>query len=262
VLSHAFCCLIASMEDISVQVSQRATVQLGTIHDHAVKTLVWSLEYQFEAVPVDRPVILKRLYQLFNCLHDRRIVTWSFFANRFESLIGEIQTLHEHRLDLSGAMGSGGNNPGQRSKKGSMVAVLAAATAAHAQATGAEGVSQSQQGLAAAAAATTPSVHTSLRTRLLKNQAASSGSAEKEGVVRSLAASLKYPYKRTISAPAGMGLSIASKVGLQHQASQGSNFSHQISHTPYSRQQSVPLMLRTGTTKHGSIGFNFWHSSF
>ena len=97
-LSHAFCCLIASMDDINVHVSQRAILQLGTIHDSAVRVLVASLEYQFDAVPVDRPVILKRLYQLFNCLADRRILTWQFFANRFETVIGEVQASHEHRM--------------------------------------------------------------------------------------------------------------------------------------------------------------------
>lgn len=82
VLSHAFCCLIASMDDINVHVSQRAILHLGTIHDSAVKVLVNGLEYQFDTVPVDRPVILKRLYQLFNSLVDRKILTWQFFANR------------------------------------------------------------------------------------------------------------------------------------------------------------------------------------
>ena len=46
VLAHAFCCVIASMDDIDVHVGQRATLLLGTIHDHAVKNLTHSLEYQ------------------------------------------------------------------------------------------------------------------------------------------------------------------------------------------------------------------------
>ena len=37
VLSHAFCCLISSMDDINVHISQRATLHLGTIHDSALK---------------------------------------------------------------------------------------------------------------------------------------------------------------------------------------------------------------------------------
>ncbi len=70
------------MDDINVHVSQRSTLHLGTVHDSAVKVLVSGLEFQFDSVAVDRPVILKRLYQLFNCLPDRRILTWQFFANR------------------------------------------------------------------------------------------------------------------------------------------------------------------------------------
>ena len=46
VLAHAFCCVIASMDDIDVHVGQRATLLLGTIHDHAVRNLIHSLEYQ------------------------------------------------------------------------------------------------------------------------------------------------------------------------------------------------------------------------
>ena len=46
VLSHAFCCLIASVDDINVFVSQRAVLSLGTIHDNAVRVLVASLEHQ------------------------------------------------------------------------------------------------------------------------------------------------------------------------------------------------------------------------
>ena len=110
--------------------------------------------------------------------------------------------------------------------------------------------------------------------------------------------SLKYPYKRTISAPAGMGLSIASKVsltassggvsnllaasgvatsaaaaaamGMQTQQQSGSNQTmtgvglggggqgqqqglslqqQQQLHNPYTRQQSVPLMMRG---RHGT----------
>ena len=90
-LSHAFCNLISSMDDKMPQVSQRATIYLGTIHDKAIQTLLWCLECQFDLVACDRPPILKNLYQLFNSLSDRNIITWDFFANRFESVINEIQ---------------------------------------------------------------------------------------------------------------------------------------------------------------------------
>ena len=90
-LSHAFCHLISSMDDKMPQVSQRATIYLGTIHDKAIQNLLWCLECQFDLVAYDRPAILKNLYQLFNSLSDRNIITWDFFANRFESIINEIQ---------------------------------------------------------------------------------------------------------------------------------------------------------------------------
>merc|ERR1712066_770086 len=90
-LAHAFCHLISSMDDKMPQVSQRAIIYLGTIHDRAIKNLLWCLECQFDQVDCDRPPILKNLYQLFNSLSDRNILTWEFFANRFESIINEIQ---------------------------------------------------------------------------------------------------------------------------------------------------------------------------
>lgn len=36
-LAAAFCYLIASMDDVSVYVAQRATLYLGTIHDDAIE---------------------------------------------------------------------------------------------------------------------------------------------------------------------------------------------------------------------------------
>ena len=59
-------------------------------------------------------------------------------------------------------------------------------------------------------------------------------SAESARGVRSLSASLKYPYKRTISAPAGMGLS--AKTTNPHSSGGVS------STAPCHRQQSVPLL--------------------
>jgi hypothetical protein len=99
---------------------------------------------------------------------------------RFESLISEIQSSYEHRLDLSGAMGS--STGGIRSKKSSVVAAMVVTAAG-----------QEQGGLAAAAAA--PPVHTSLRTRLLRSQLANAPGTEKEGVIRSLAARYSRLYR-------------------------------------------------------------------
>ena len=61
-LANVFCYLILSMDDENVQVAQRATLYLGTIHDSSIKSLVGCLETQFDTVIVDRPVVL----QVFN----------------------------------------------------------------------------------------------------------------------------------------------------------------------------------------------------
>ena len=195
VLSHAFCCLIACMDDITPHVSQRATLYLGTIHDGAIKTLIWSLEYQFDNVAIDRPAILKRLYQLFTCLMDRKVLTWQFFASRFEVIVNEIQN-------------SDGN------KKTDYSSVIQ---------------KMSQDPLQIVASANAFQRHRS---------GGGDSSAGGGGGVRSLSANLKYPYKRTISAPAGMGLSSKTT-----SASAGSErHSNNNPPTPCHRQQSVPLL--------------------
>ena len=199
-------------------VSQRASVYLGTIHDAAIKTLIWCLEYQFDHVPIDRPAILKRLYQLFTCLMDRNVLTWQFFASRFETLVNEIQSADvggvgriysgggPRNNDSSGAAGAGSSSGGSGSGG---------------SAPGGGGVQRgySQDPLQIVAAK---------RNSQMK-------SAESARGVRSLSASLKYPYKRTISAPAGMGLS--AKTTNPH-----SNNSGVSSTAPCHRQQSVPLL--------------------
>lgn len=38
-LTNAFCYLISSLDDSNVQVAQRATLYLGTIHDSALKVI-------------------------------------------------------------------------------------------------------------------------------------------------------------------------------------------------------------------------------
>lgn len=195
VLSHAFCCMIASMEDINVHISQRAILHLGTIHDSAIRTMLWSLEHQFDTMPIDRPVILKRLYQVFNCLLERKILTWQFFSGRFETLISELQA---DKHDFAGTAGRTSSAAAAATTKKGTVASSA---------------------VAAADAAVAP--FTSLRTRL------SRCSGDSTAPAKSLAASLKYPYKRTISAPVGMGLSKLSKANmLSHQNSSVST--HQV----------------------------------
>lgn len=99
-LATAFCYLITSMDDISVYVAQRATLYLGTIHDYAVNSLLFCLESQFDLFIVDRPVVLQSLYQLHNSLSDRRVLSWDFFLNRFDTLFVEAQINLEKTGDI------------------------------------------------------------------------------------------------------------------------------------------------------------------
>lgn len=123
-LANVFCYLISSMDDDNVQVAQRATLYLGTIHDSAIKALVGCLETQFDTMIVDRPVVLQvriyfskfykqifvflyfinelqAIYQLHNCLSDRKILTWDFFLSRFDALFLEAQINLEKAGDIS-----------------------------------------------------------------------------------------------------------------------------------------------------------------
>lgn len=99
-LATAFCYLIAGMDDINVYVAQRATLYLGTIHDLAVVALLYCLESQFDLFIVDRPVVLQSLYQLHNSLSDRKVLSWEFFLNRFDTLFIESQINLEKSGDL------------------------------------------------------------------------------------------------------------------------------------------------------------------
>ncbi|XP_026830601.1 protein unc-79 homolog, partial [Ooceraea biroi] len=100
-LANAFCYLITSMDDNNVYVAQRATLYLGTVHDTAIRSLILCLETQFDSVIVDRPMVLQSLYQLHNSLSDRRILTWEFFLNRFDTLFLEAQINLEKSGDVA-----------------------------------------------------------------------------------------------------------------------------------------------------------------
>ncbi|KAL3290395.1 hypothetical protein HHI36_023736 [Cryptolaemus montrouzieri] len=100
-LANAFCYLISSMDDTNVYVAQRATLYLGTIHDMAIKSLIMCLETQFDSVIIDRPMVLQSLYQLHNSLSERKILTWEFFLNRFDTLFLEAQVNLEKSGDIS-----------------------------------------------------------------------------------------------------------------------------------------------------------------
>ncbi|GLH04896.1 UNC79 protein, partial [Gryllus bimaculatus] len=162
-LANAFCYLVSSMDDANVQVAQRATLYLGTIHDTAIKSLILCLETQFDSVIVDRPMVLQSLYQLHNCLSDRRILTWDFFLNRFDALFLEAQISLEKAGDLSGL----------------------------------------RAGAAAAAAPAVAAAGWQRRGRRRRGEGAGGGAgqhaAHSEPLLRP-----KWPYKRTMSAPASI----------------------------------------------------------
>ncbi|XP_055589112.1 protein unc-79 homolog isoform X2 [Uranotaenia lowii] len=100
-LATAFCHLIAACDDLNVHVAQRSTLYLGTIHDNAIQALVYCLESQFDMFIVDRPVVLQSIYQLHNMLSDRKVLTWEFFLNRFDTLFVEAQVNLEKNGDIS-----------------------------------------------------------------------------------------------------------------------------------------------------------------
>lgn len=64
------------------------------------QSLILCLETQFDSVIVDRPMVLQSLYQLHNSLSDRPILTWEFFLNRFEALFLEAQIILERSGDV------------------------------------------------------------------------------------------------------------------------------------------------------------------
>lgn len=59
------------------------------------------LETQFDCVIVDRPMVLQSLYQLHNSLSERKILTWDFFLNRFDTLFIEAQISLEKSGDIT-----------------------------------------------------------------------------------------------------------------------------------------------------------------
>uniref|UniRef100_A0A1I8NW36 Protein unc-79 homolog n=1 Tax=Stomoxys calcitrans TaxID=35570 RepID=A0A1I8NW36_STOCA len=197
-LATAFCHLIASMDDINVYVAQRATLYIGTIHDTAIRSLLFCLESQFDLFIVDRPVVLQSLYQLHNSLSDRRVLTWEFFLNRFDTLFVEAQITLEKCGDISYL----------------------------------RDLRNSENGSEA------------LSSKILKaREALSQNDAATGGMAKTLSASFgtKWPYKRTMSAPASM---------IPRQDSKFVPEKEKI----YSRQISAPILKR----KTSRFGLDLW----
>ncbi|KAM7364575.1 UNC-79 domain-containing protein isoform 2-T2 [Cochliomyia hominivorax] len=197
-LATAFCHLIASMDDINVYVAQRATLYIGTIHDTAIRSLLFCLESQFDLFIVDRPVVLQSVYQLHNSLSDRRILTWEFFLNRFDTLFVEAQITLEKCGDISYL----------------------------------RDLRNSENGSEA------------LSSKILKaREALSQSDTATGGMAKTLSASFgtKWPYKRTMSAPASM---------IPRQDSKFVPDKEKI----YSRQVSAPILKR----KTSRFGLDLW----
>ncbi|XP_058979217.1 protein unc-79 homolog isoform X2 [Musca domestica] len=187
-LATAFCHLIASMDDINVYVAQRATLYIGTIHDTAIRSLLFCLESQFDLFIVDRPVVLQSVYQLHNSLSDRKVLTWEFFLNRFDTLFVEAQITLEKCGDISYL----------------------------------RDLRNSENGSEA------------LSSKILKaREALSQNDSATVGMAKTLSASFgtKWPYKRTMSAPASM---------IPRQDSKFVPDKEKI----YSRQISAPILKR------------------
>ncbi|XP_017847927.1 protein unc-79 homolog isoform X4 [Drosophila busckii] len=186
-LATAFCHLIASMDDINVYVAQRATLYIGTIHDTAIRSLLFCLESQFDLFIVDRPVVLQSVYQLHNSLSDRKLLGWDFFLNRFDTLFIEAQINLEKCGDISYL----------RDLRNS---------------------DNSSEALSA---------------KILKAREALSQSDTTGSMAKTLSASFgtKWPYKRTMSAPASMAPRQDSKFVPEKEKI-------------YSRQVSAPILKR------------------
>ncbi|XP_034664277.1 protein unc-79 homolog isoform X1 [Drosophila subobscura] len=195
-LATAFCHLIASMDDINVYVAQRATLYIGTIHDTAIRSLLFCLESQFDLFIVDRPVVLQSVYQLHNSLSDRRLLGWDFFLNRFDTLFVEAQINLEKCGDISYLRDLRNSDNGSEA----------------------------------------------LSAKILKAREALSQSDTSGSMAKTLSASFgtKWPYKRTMSAPASMAPRQDSKFVPEKEKI-------------YSRQVSAPILKRK-TSRFGLDG--------
>ncbi|XP_052835334.1 protein unc-79 homolog isoform X7 [Drosophila gunungcola] len=195
-LATAFCHLIASMDDINVYVAQRATLYIGTIHDTAIRSLLFCLESQFDLFIVDRPVVLQSVYQLHNSLSDRKMLGWEFFLNRFDTLFVEAQINLEKCGDISYLRDLRNSDNGSEA----------------------------------------------LSAKIQKAREALSQSDTSGSMAKTLSASFgtKWPYKRTMSAPASMAPRQDSKFVPEKEKI-------------YSRQVSAPILKRK-TSRFGLDG--------
>ncbi|VDM97776.1 unnamed protein product [Thelazia callipaeda] len=88
------CCvahLIASVDDPTAAVAQRALISIQHMPSTSLKLMCICLESQFDSSMLDRALIIIRIQQLISILPDQEILTWEFFIQRFEGLAMESQ---------------------------------------------------------------------------------------------------------------------------------------------------------------------------
>jgi hypothetical protein len=90
-MASAFCYVVRCLDDIEAIVAQRALISLEMMKTSSLKLLLWCLEVQFDYITIDRSIILRTVFQLYNHLRDRRFLTWEFFLNRFDTIFMEAQ---------------------------------------------------------------------------------------------------------------------------------------------------------------------------
>uniref|UniRef100_A0A8B9K1R3 Unc-79 homolog, NALCN channel complex subunit n=1 Tax=Astyanax mexicanus TaxID=7994 RepID=A0A8B9K1R3_ASTMX len=90
-LAHCFCCFLASIEDVNPAVATRARLLLDTIKRPSLQGLCLCMDFQFDTVVRDRPIILSKLLLLHSLKQDIPALSWEFFVNRFETLSLEAQ---------------------------------------------------------------------------------------------------------------------------------------------------------------------------
>ena len=87
---------------------------LETLGDASFKTVMSSLEFQFDTVISDRSIILHRLSKLYTILLRNnapvKILSWEFFLNRFDTLSIESQISMEESGELISVQSIGGFN--------------------------------------------------------------------------------------------------------------------------------------------------------
>ncbi|TRY55538.1 hypothetical protein DNTS_003662, partial [Danionella cerebrum] len=90
-LAHAFCCFLTSIEDVNPAVATRARLLLDSIRRPALQGVCLCLDFQFDAVVRDRPVVLSKLLLLHSLRPEIPALSYEFFINRFETLSLEAQ---------------------------------------------------------------------------------------------------------------------------------------------------------------------------